>query len=307
MFTITTSDGIVFEIAPEAVLFQRCGFIQEQAQHSNDIYLPLIDSATFEHVIAYENGGNYAQTVFYINDGLKSWVKLIIAADYLGYESLQKDLSRTFAHETMDKTVKQFESMLGRTFSEEEREFIELNVRWSGGKGSKMTKDGNMVCLLTGHSPHAAFRFIDGFCHGTRLLDWGANRAARHGRLEVVRGLRARGIHCADYAADWAAESGRFEIVRDLRAHGFHCTQNGANGAAGNGHLEIVRDLRARGIQCTEFGADLAAGGNHLEVVRDLRAHGIHCTEKGAIWATVSECWDVIKDLRDHGIHYPVR
>ena len=119
MLTITTNDERVFEIAPEAVLLQKCGIIQEQAQHSNDIYLSTIDSATLEHIIAHENVQNCAQTVFYTNDDLKSWEKLIIAAHDLGYKELQKDLSRVFAEKMMNKTDDQFEQMLKHTFSEE--------------------------------------------------------------------------------------------------------------------------------------------------------------------------------------------
>src|SRR3546814_1768803 len=73
------------------------------------------------------------------------------------------------------------------------------------------------------------------------------------------------------------------DVIRDLRAHGIHCTSVGADRAARSGHVDVVRDLRAHGIHCTSVGADWAAMNDHLDVIRDLRAHDIHCTFRGMV------------------------
>jgi hypothetical protein len=41
------------------------------------------------------------------------------------------------------------------------------------------------------------------------------------------------------------------EVIRDLRAHGIHATEYGADLATANDHLEVVQDLAVHGIHCT--------------------------------------------------------
>src|SRR3546814_49016 len=131
------------------------------------------------------------------------------------------------------------------------------------------------------HNMHH-FRVGSALCPGKRGCDWRAGDLARRGHASLLRirldrlaasvDSEAISAECSYEDADIAAENGHLDMVRDLRAHGIHCTSDGANGAAVNGHLDVVRDLRAHGIHCTSNGADRAAANGHLDVVRDLQA-----------------------------------
>src|SRR5690554_2617903 len=100
------------------------------------------------------------------------------------------------------------------------------------------------------------YRVASELCPGKRVSEIRAGELARSGYAEMLRlrlaQLMAASVvkrvkmkECNSHDADEAAEHGYLEVVRVLRAHGIHCTPRGADTAAGNGHLDMVRDLRA--------------------------------------------------------------
>ena len=101
-----------------------------------------------------------------------------------------------------------------------------------------------------------AFRTATELLPGKRACDVRTGDLAQAGHVEVLRirlGKRRRmpssdkipKHECSADDANQAAGSGYLDVVRVLRAHGIHCTSKGADWAAANGHLEVVRDLRA--------------------------------------------------------------
>ncbi|KAJ3115270.1 hypothetical protein HDU96_000892 [Phlyctochytrium bullatum] len=117
-----------------------------------------------------------------------------------------------------------------------------------------------------------------------------ATRAARAGRLDLIRILDAFGIPKFCMATmDAAAEGGHLSLVKYLhfrRAEG--CTSLAITKAAKGGFLDVIRFLHAnRNEGCqNEALADAAVGG-HLEVVSflqtemDLRPHAEYCNRVG--------------------------
>src|SRR5690554_1863625 len=162
----------------------------------------------------------------------------------------------------------------------------------------------NILTATAGNNPQ--YRVASELCPGKRGSEWRAGDLARRGYAELLRirlaqlmaefGIEGVKKECRSRDANEAAWSGCLEVVRELRAHGIHCTSGGADMTAAKGHLDVVRDLRANGIDCTSYGADWAAQNGHLHVVRDLRAHNIHCTSRGADLAAVYGRVEVIQD-----------
>src|SRR3546814_4899504 len=75
------------------------------------------------------------------------------------------------------------------------------------------------------------------------------------------------------------------DVIRDLRAHGIHCTCDGANWAAWNGHVDVIRDLRAHSTHCTSDGADWAAMNRSEEHTSELQSlmrisYAVFCLKK---------------------------
>jgi len=130
------------------------------------------------------------------------------------------------------------------------------------------------------------------------------DRVARRGDTYVIRILRGIGIHPTVCGANWAALHGHLEMVRYLRTENIHVTSHeGANWAAMNGHLDVMSNLRAHGINVTTHGANLAAWQGKLEAVRDLGKHGIYPTVHGANWAAGAGHFAVVRELRGWGIY----
>lgn len=133
-----------------------------------------------------------------------------------------------------------------------------------------------------------------------------ADRAATQGNLEMVRDLRAKGIHCNTTVADEVAYYGHLSVMRDLRAHGIRPSWHGLARAVCAGHLEVVKDiLQTEGYGLTSSNADGAAKHGQLDMVRYLRSLGIHCTSEGADGAAYHGHIHVVSDLADHGIYCP--
>src|SRR3546814_7375606 len=90
---------------------------------------------------------------------------------------------------------------------------------------------------------------------------------------------------CNSSDANEAAGNGHVDVIRDLRAHGIHCTSDGVGWAAANGHLDVVQDLRAHGIHCTSYSADAAAGNRSEEHTSELQSlmrisYAVFCLNK---------------------------
>ena len=154
------------------------------------------------------------------------------------------------------------------------------------GAPGRMSKSSFLANLLNPASHNMQhFRVGHEMCPGFRGADWCARDLARHGhalmlhvRLESIAGESGQAAipqqECTSYDADEAAWNGYVEVVRELRAHGVHCTSRGAVGAVINGHAEVIRELLAHDIHCTSRGANGAAKNGHVDVIRELQAHG---------------------------------
>src|SRR3546814_902934 len=104
------------------------------------------------------------------------------------------------------------------------------------------------------HNMHH-FRVGSALCPGKRGCDWRAGDLARQGHASLLRICLDRlaasadsesiSAECNCFDANEAAENGHLDVVKDLRAHGIHCTSTGADEAARYGHLDVIRDLRA--------------------------------------------------------------
>ena len=315
MVQFRTSDGEVTDVHLSNL--SECQLIRELVENYDEdtdgpIDLPLIDSWTLKIVAMFGKYRIYddlCRFTFQYGDGLETWRKLIIAADYLGYNVLHNKLGKVYANEVMDKTFEEFEAFIGRKLPEEARSHVTNNMRWSLKKKvhevmlKKRVDPVDDLLSTIFPTTHRAFSVVRDHMDGYTWCQWSPNLAAMHGHLHVVRELRAHGEHCTYDGANEAANTGHLHVIQDLRAHGIHCTEIGADWSVSYGHLHVIQDLRAHGIHCTEIGADWAANTGRLHIVHDLRAHGIHCTSKGADWAAFNGNLNIIRDLREHGIH----
>src|SRR3546814_9378585 len=88
------------------------------------------------------------------------------------------------------------------------------------------------------------FRAGSALWPGKRGCDWRAGELARQGHASLLRIRLDRlaasadsesiSAECNSKDADKAAANGDLDVIRDLRAHGIHCTSRGANWAAAN-------------------------------------------------------------------------
>src|SRR3546814_8543312 len=89
-------------------------------------------------------------------------------------------------------------------------------------------------------------------CPGKRGCDWRAGELARCGHASLLRIRLARlaasvdsesiSAECNSEDANEAAKNGHLDVIRDLRAHGIHCTSRGADRAAENGRADVIQD-----------------------------------------------------------------
>src|SRR3546814_10343509 len=91
------------------------------------------------------------------------------------------------------------------------------------------------------HNMHH-FRVGSALCPGKRGCDWRIGDLAilgyasllriRLDRLAASADSESISAECDSFDANEAAENGHVDVIRDLRAHGIHCTSDGANRAA---------------------------------------------------------------------------
>src|SRR3546814_793925 len=153
------------------------------------------------------------------------------------------------------------------------------------GRVSKSAFLANLLNPAAHNMRH--FRVGSAMCPGKRGCDWRAGDLARCGRVSLLRVRLSRIVagtgreaisvqECNSEDARNPARNGDLDVIRELRAHGIHCTASGADSAAGKGRMDVVRELRAHTIPCTSRGADWAAQNGHVAVIQDLRTHCIN-------------------------------
>ena len=154
------------------------------------------------------------------------------------------------------------------------------------------------------------------------------SEAARKGRQESIKWLRANGCPWNETTCDGAALGGHLDVLKWLRANGCPwdwrtsltaATQgtldtlkwahaNGCpwdeltcSGAASGGHLDVLKWARANGCPWDETTCALAASGGHLDVLKWLRANGCPWDETTCALAAGGGHLDVLRWARENG------
>ena len=105
--------------------------------------------------------------------------------------------------------------------------------------------------------------------------------AARHGHLEVLKWLRAKGCPWGTRTSAGAARGGRLEVLQWMRGQDLPCPWdsdvNVCYHAARGGHLEVLRWLRSQGCPWDGRESSAAAKNGHLEMLQWMRAQDPPC------------------------------
>ncbi len=119
------------------------------------------------------------------------------------------------------------------------------------------------------------------------------NRAARHGRLEVLKWARSQECTWDEWTCAWAAEGGHLEVLKWVRTNGCPWNEETCSWAAENGHLEVLKWAKANGCRWGEETCTYAAENGHLEVLQ-------YAIKNGCPWdfryVDISECPQHIQD-----------
>jgi hypothetical protein len=133
------------------------------------------------------------------------------------------------------------------------------------------------------------------------------NEAVRKGYLTTLKHMHSRGrLSREECLCAAAARSGRLEELKSLRAEKWPWDELTCANAAEGGHLEVLKWARASGCPWNEGTCKSAAWGGFLEVLQWAREHGcpwskITCAQAAAAghlevlqWARANDCpWDV--------------
>ena len=104
--------------------------------------------------------------------------------------------------------------------------------------------------------------------------------AARSGKLEELKVLRANGTPW-DRSTCWAAAiGGHLEVLQWVHANGCPWDERTCWGAANGGHLEVLQWARANGCPWSGETCEFAAKGGDVEVLRWACANGCPYGEK---------------------------
>jgi hypothetical protein len=132
------------------------------------------------------------------------------------------------------------------------------------------------------------------------------NEAVRKGYLTTLKHMHSRGrLSREECLCAAAARSGRLEELKSLRAEKWPWDELTCAKAAAGGHLEVLKWARASGCPWNEGTCKSAAWGGFLEVLQWAREHGcpwskITCAQAAAAgqlevlqWARANDCpWD---------------
>ena len=135
--------------------------------------------------------------------------------------------------------------------------------------------------------------------------------AARHGHLEVLKWLRAKGCPWGTRTSAGAARGGRLEVLQWMRAQDPPCPWNCRviHHAALHGHLEVLRWARSQGCPWDGRAPRAAAKGGHLEVLQWMRAQDPPCPWDSSVcyWAACKGDLDFLRWARGQGCPWDER
>ena len=123
------------------------------------------------------------------------------------------------------------------------------------------------------------------------------SEAARKGRQESIKWLRANGCPWNETTCDGAALGGHLDVLKWLRANGCPWEWRTSLTAATQGTLDVLKWARANGCPWDDWSRH----GGHLDVLKWARANGCHKTNPAASgghldvlkWAHANGCpWD---------------
>ena len=129
----------------------------------------------------------------------------------------------------------------------------------------------------------------------------GANLAAWHGHLEVLKWMKENNLPLPDQqGANWAAQNGHLEVLKWMKENNLPLPdQYSANWAAQNGHLEVLKWMRENNLVLPDRdGANWAAEYGHLEVLKWMKENNLPFpTQYGAILAAAMDHEEVLSWL----------
>ena len=98
--------------------------------------------------------------------------------------------------------------------------------------------------------------------------------AAKHGKMESLKCLRANSCTWKYMTCDGAAEGGHLEVLQWARENDCEWDEDTCSCAAAGGHLDVLQWAHENGCEWDEYTCACAARGGHLEVLQWARQNG---------------------------------
>ena len=136
-------------------------------------------------------------------------------------------------------------------------------------------------------------------------LEWRNERltwlAAKRGKIESLKCLRANGCPWDKRTCSGAAQGGHLEVLQWAHQNGCPWNELTCTEAAKGGHLEMLQWARENGCPWNEWTCEAAAMGGHREMLQWLRQNGRPWDSSTCAFAAQGGHLEVVQWLRENG------
>lgn len=146
------------------------------------------------------------------------------------------------------------------------------------------------------------------FTKGIYPKTYGANLAAKHGHLEILKWMKENNLPLpSQLGANWAVEFAPIEVLQWLKENNIIPDELGSYRAVYVGRLDVLQWLEENNIYFTnQNDANTAAAYGHLDILQWMKDNNAPLpNQNGANWAAENGRLDVLEWLKNNNLPLP--